>query len=283
MEIQFTLFGKDEPEPEPFEADLEEFTQEIQSENEEEEEEKPQDKIALVSYAYAFQSEFDPKAFVAAFEKLPSYDCQYEKDMKEHGFVHYPQEFPEKHEDVVHDAYKVAKKATEDLQFPVCLAGDSSLLYGFVKGLHTEYDDLGVVKLGARCDVHDNEEEPYAPQCAMRRVHEITPHMSFVGTKIIDEAEKDFIEKHKLWCLFSHNIHDYDKWMEPFVKGLQKHVCLAVSFDCLDHGGLDWHQVMKLMELMVKEKTVVGIYFYDVKDTEACAQFLQKLLVLVHR
>ncbi len=172
---------------------------------------------------------------------------------------------------VVDELERLAGRLFADGRFPVFLGGEHSLTTGPVRAAQAAFPDVTVLQLDAHADLRDTyHDTPWSHACVMRRVHELGVHAVAVGIRAISVEEVQYAREHDLPIFWSHRIAYGDEWMQTVLGGLSDDVYITFDVDFLDPslmpatgtpepGGGNWHDTMRFLELVFRERNVVGM------------------------
>jgi agmatinase len=175
-------------------------------------------------------------------------------------------------ERMVKSVEKTVSSYLEKNKFPIVLGGEHSISIGSAAAFAKKYKDITFLQLDAHSDLRDQYEgSRYNHACAMARIKENGPIVQ-VGIRSMDSSEKSNMDKKRVF--FSHDIQDNNKWVKKVLKLLTKNVYITIDLDVFDPGimpstgtpepgGLNWYQVMGLLNEVCKNKNLVG---FDVNE-----------------
>jgi agmatinase len=180
-------------------------------------------------------------------------------------------------EEMISRVYNTVANHIDQDRFVVTLGGEHSVAIGAADAYARKYDQLTVLQLDAHSDLRDSYlGSKYNHACVMARIKELCP-ITQVGIRSMDREEIPLLEKNQVF--FAHDIHDSSDWVERVVSSLGDTVYVTIDLDVFDSGimpstgtpepgGLNWHQVTKLLKAVAFKKKVVG---FDV--VELCPSF----------
>ena len=101
----------------------------------------------------------------------------------------------------------------------------------------------------------------------MSRIGEICPYVQ-AGIRSMDSSELERLNRDRTF--FAHEMLKDSKVIPKMLKALTQNVYITIDLDVFDPsimpstgtpepGGLDWYTLIKLIELVVREKNVVGM------------------------
>jgi len=111
----------------------------------------------------------------------------------------------------------------------------------------------------------------------MARVAEFCPNTVSVGIRSMDASERAAMLPAKTF--YSPAIHGKEGWERNVVKRLTRDVYITIDLDVFDPsimpstgtpepGGLDWYQVLGLLNHVAKERNVIGMDVVELLPTE---------------
>ncbi|MBN1884830.1 MAG: arginase family protein [Candidatus Krumholzibacteriota bacterium] len=148
--------------------------------------------------------------------------------------------------------------------FPVFLGGEHSITPWIVEGLGI--GDAGFVWLDAHADMRESYEgDPHSHACAARNTLPFGPIVE-IGVRSCSRGEHDFIAASK-------DVEVFPRWCgeaADAIRRLPERIYLSFDFDAFDPsvvralgtpepGGLNWREVLSVLDLVFAEKTVVAM------------------------
>lgn len=181
---------------------------------------------------------------------------------------------------------------------PVLLGGEHTISRGAVDALQHKYKEFGIVHFDAHADLrYRYEESPDSHACVMRRIHETGVPIYQVGTRSYSLEEQEYRQRHQIGFTDSVTI-----WKEGINLRLPDsfpdNVYLSFDIDVFDSsvlpatgtpvpGGLNWYQVMWLLERVMGKRTCIGfdvVEFAPQEHMHACsfaaAQLVYNIMAL---
>ncbi len=164
-----------------------------------------------------------------------------------------------------------AAEVLADGKFPVFLGGEHSLTTAPVRAARDAFEDLSVLQLDAHADLREEYHgSPWSHASVMRRVHELGIPVVPVGIRAVSPEEIGFIRAHDLPVFWSHWIAHGEEWMDTALSALTETVYLTFDVDFFDPalipatgtpepGGGFWHETMRFLGRVFREKRVVGM------------------------
>ena len=246
-----------------------------------------------VSYGKGTSS--GPKAIIEASKNFEWFDEG--RNIAYVGINTAPEINEKKVEKVLEKIYSVSKKFIADGKFVVMLGGEHSITPGLVKAYKEKFPDLSVLQIDAHSDLRDEYEfEKNSHACAMKRVMDLGIKVVQVGIRSTSEEEKETFDRNRKNIFLAKDIYDNDRWIDEAVSRLSKNVFVTIDVDGFDSsimpatgtpepGGLQWYQVLKLMQKLAERKKVVGfdvVELAPIKGMHApdylCAKLVYKLI-----
>lgn len=227
------------------------------------------------------------KAILKASKHLSYYDEQYEIEPFLEGiFTH----------ETLKPGRQTPKNAMEAIaqaypkQFTVGIGGDHATTIGFIKGLEKHHLDFSVVIIDAHADFYyswNNSQLNHA--CVARRI--VSKHaVGVIGVRSLDKHEHQAINEEENMHIIK--AHDYtQEKVSKLLKHLHHNVYISIDVDAFDPsfirntgtpepGGFFWNDVIEILEMIFKEKKVIGadiVEFAPKQHHEAEAFSLAKL------
>jgi len=216
-----------------------------------------------------------PAAILAASRNMELYDEELETEIYKHvGIATAPpiDTMDGTLDEVITEIFTAQCEFLEDGKFPVALGGEHSLTPPLVAAAAKKYKNLSVLQIDAHADLRDEYQgNPNSHACAMRRVVEICPAVQ-VGIRSLSVEEAEIAPKLKTQIYWAKDIAraPLKNWVPKVVADLSANVYLTVDLDGFDPsivpatgtpepGGLDWYQVISLIQAVASHKTIVGM------------------------
>jgi len=197
---------------------------------------------------------------------------------------------PEKLADLVD--HKVSELLRSSI-LPVVLGGDHSVSIGAIRAAAREVEHVSVLQI----DAHADTRETYAGSafnhaCVMARAREWCPVVQ-VGIRAVDADEAPKLDPRRV--VWAHQINGpgaQPGWHERTLEHLTGKVYVTIDLDGFDPayvpatgtpepGGLDWYQVVDLLERVASARKVIGFDVVELLPTPGqwASEFLAAKLV----
>jgi agmatinase len=149
------------------------------------------------------------------------------------------------------------------------LGGEHSLTLGAVRAHREKWPGLSVLQLDAHADLRDSYEgSAWSHACVMRRVAELAPSVQ-VGIRSLSSEESEFASSGKAEIITARQVRKGAVAPEAIAARLSRDVYLTIDCDVFDPalvpavgtpepGGLDWYDVVDLIEAVSREHRIVG-------------------------
>jgi agmatinase len=216
-----------------------------------------------------------PAAILAASRNMELYDEELESETyKDIGIATAPpiDTMDGTLDEVITEIFTAQCEFLEDGKFPVALGGEHSLTPPLVAAVAKKYKNLSVLQIDAHADLRDEYQgNPNSHACAMRRVVEICPAVQ-VGIRSLSVEEAEIAPKLKTSIYWAKDIAraPLKSWVPKVIADLSANVYLTVDLDGFDPsivpatgtpepGGLDWYQVISLIQAVASHKKIVGM------------------------
>ncbi|MCK5505654.1 MAG: agmatinase [Thermodesulfovibrionia bacterium] len=209
-----------------------------------------------------------PQAIINASWNMELYDIETASEVYKKGIHTAKEVVPDNSLDMINKVHKKTGKLLNDKKFVIVLGGEHSVSLGTIRA-HAEYfNDISILHLDAHSDMRSSYEgDKYSHACVMARAKEITNKIVSVGIRSMDSSELKNINKRNI--LYASYIRKSKIWINNAVKKLSDNVYITIDLDVLDPsimpptgtpepGGLDWYEVIKLLESVSKKKNIVG-------------------------
>lgn len=160
-------------------------------------------------------------------------------------------------------------------KFVVTLGGDHLTSIGVVRAFARRHPQLSVLQIDAHADLRDEYEgTKLSAATVMRRVLDVCPRTAQVGIRSLSEPEARLVDERKLPMWLAEEIRQQSfmgrrDWIDQVVNSLTDEVYVTIDVDGFDPslipgtgtpepGGLDWYEVIGLLEALTAHKRVVG-------------------------
>jgi agmatinase len=231
-----------------------------------------------------------PQAIINASRNMELYDIETGTEAYKKG-IHTAREIIAGNpRELVGRVYKKVKGLLHDEKFVVVLGGEHTVSLGSIKA-HAEYfTDMSILHLDAHSDMRNSyERNKYSHACVMARAKEINENIISVGIRSMDSSELKNIKKDKIF--YGSDIHKSKDWIKRAIRKLSKNVYITIDLDVFDPsimpstgtpepGGLDWYEVIGLLENVSKSKSIVGFDVVELCPSKnAAPDFLAAKLI----
>jgi len=238
-----------------------------------------------------------PEAILDASFNLEFYDIETNFEAFTVG-IHTSEPINEKEnaEKMVEEVYKRTVKYINDDKFVVALGGEHSVSIGLFKAFAENFENLTILQIDAHSDLRDEYlGSPLNHACVMSRAKEFAPIVQ-VGIRSMDSCEIKNIVRANIF--YASEIRKDPNWIEKVVDRLSENVYLTFDLDGLDPsvlpstgtpepGGLNWYDVVDLMEKVIEKCNLVGFDVVELcpnpndKSSDfLAAKFIYKILSL---
>jgi agmatinase len=214
-------------------------------------------------------SNLGPQALLDASANMELYDIETDSEVFKRGIVTIdPVSCPDDPEAMVDVVCDRARSILNDGKFIVGIGGEHTISIGSVRAAAEKFSDFSVLQFDAHSDTRNEYEgSRYNHACVMSRIAEIGPYVQ-AGIRSMDSSELERLNRDRTF--FAHEILNGSNVTHKILKALTQNVYLTIDLDVFDPsimpstgtpepGGLDWYTLIKLIELVVREKDVVGM------------------------
>lgn len=164
---------------------------------------------------------------------------------------------------------------------PVVLGGEHSVSIGAIRAAARLRPGTSVLQIDAHADTREEYQgSRFNHACVMARARELCPVVQ-VGIRAVDISEMPGLDPHRVF--WAHDIAaagtDDTAWMDNAVSPLGDPVWVTVDLDGFDPsvlpatgtpepGGLDWYQVIGLLERVARRRRVIGFDVVELLPTD---------------
>lgn len=209
-----------------------------------------------------------PQALIDASDSIELYDVEEEFEVYRQG-IHTAAAVTEldSPEQMVQAVQKRVQGYLQEGKMAVVLGGEHSVSIGSIYAYREKYPNLSVLQLDAHADMREEyHDSPYNHACVMKRVKERCPVVQ-VGIRSVCIEELPELDPQS--TVYAHQMHLEKGWMERAVSHLTEDVYITIDLDAFDPsllpstgtpypGGMEWRQVLDLLELVNSRKRIVG-------------------------
>ena len=210
-----------------------------------------------------------PQALFEASAHMELYDIETDSEVYRRGIITMePVHCPDDPEQMVTAVCERARPLLEDKKFIVGVGGEHSVSVGLVRAVAERFPDLSVLQLDAHSDTRDAYEgSPFNHACVMSRIGELCPYVQ-AGIRSMDASEVKRLKPGRTF--FAHEIVKGLNVVPKLLKALTRNVYITIDLDVFDPsvmpstgtpepGGLDWYNLIGILEPVIKAKNVVGM------------------------
>ncbi|MBC8418931.1 MAG: agmatinase [Desulfobacterales bacterium] len=214
-------------------------------------------------------ADMGPQALLDASANMELYDIETDSEMFRCGIVTMkPVHCPDDPELMVGAVTERAESLVKDGKFVVGVGGEHSVSVGLVRAVAERFPDLSVLQLDAHADTREAYEgSRFNHACVMSRIGEICPYVQ-AGIRSMDASEVNGLNRNRIF--FAHEIIRGSNVVPKLIRELTQDVYITIDLDVLDPsimpstgtpepGGLDWYDLLGLLEPVIMERNVVGM------------------------
>jgi len=240
-----------------------------------------------------------PEAIINASAHMELYDIETNSEPYREGIHTAEPVEAGSPEEMVEVTHTLTKDLISKNKFVVTLGGEHTVSLGPIRAHHEKWPGVSVLHLDAHSDRREEfEGSRLSHACVMARVAEFCPHIVSVGIRSMDTSERSSLKPSHTF--YASAIHGKEGWERNVVKRLSKDVYITIDLDVFDPGimpstgtpepgGLGWYEVLGLLQLVAKERNVIGMDAVELcpSDNKApdflAAKLIYKVLALTHK
>jgi agmatinase len=185
--------------------------------------------------------------------------------------------------------------------FPVLLGGEHSVTVGAVHACVRERSEISVLVLDAHADLRNEYEwEPLSHACTVARIREAVSSTVQVGVRSMSSPEAERIRDEGIQVVMAPEARGMRDW-DDVLMHLKANVYVSVDVDVFDPsvvphtgtpepGGLDWYDVVSLLEAVFGSRNVVGCDVVELSPADGghasdftCARLAYRMMGLRFR
>ncbi len=227
-----------------------------------------------------------PKEIIKASYELEYFDC--ENNIEPYIFgIHTLKEInflKNKEKDFFKISQDILDKISVDIsyfEFPIILGSDHSTTFPVVSAFEKKENDFGVIVLDAHSDLREPwGEETWHHACVSRYISK-NHKILIAGVRSQDFYEKEFLKTNEgkdVSVIYAKEMHKSFLGFKEQLKRLPKKIFLSIDVDFFDPsvirntntpepGGFTWNQTLEILEIIFKEKTVIGTDIVEFSPT----------------
>lgn len=239
-------------------------------------------------------SDKGPKAIIEASKNMELYDIETDSEAYKKGIFTERAIIAKDSNNMVKKTYDKVKALLQDKKFVVTLGGEHSISTGPIKAHSEAFDNMSILHLDAHSDRREiYEGNKYNHACIIARAEEVTNKIISVGIRSMDSSELKKIDEDKIF--YASDIFKSKNWIKKAVSKLSKNVYVTIDLDVFDSsimpstgtpepGGLDWYQVIDLLEMVSNNRNIIGADVVELCPSEnkapdfLAAKLIYKLL-----
>lgn len=208
-----------------------------------------------------------PEKIIEASQNMELFDIETGSEVYRNGiFTDEPVAAETSAEMVDAVAARVGQHLAAD-KFVVSLGGEHTVALGAMRAHLEKFDKLSILQLDAHTDLRDiYEGSKLNHACVMARIRDLTDEVVAVGIRSMDESESERLEEDR--TIFAHEMQT-SGWIKRVVRELNENVYITLDLDVFDPaimpstgtpepGGMDWYQMMRLLDAVTEDRMVVG-------------------------
>lgn len=231
-----------------------------------------------VSSTWMKGSEKGPDAIIEASANMELYDIETNTEVYRYGIFTCEPVVAGGAQEMIEKSRSNVAEMLNDGKFVVALGGEHTVSLGVVQACHERYPGMSVLHLDAHADTRDTyQDDKYSHACVMARVRELTKEIVSVGIRSMDASEVEGLDRSRVF--FARDLQTRQDWAEDMVKKLTDEVYITIDLDVFDPGimpstgtpepgGLGWYQVLDLLRVVARQKTIVGFDVVELRPTD---------------
>ncbi len=225
-----------------------------------------------------------PQAIIDASQNLELYDFELGVEIHKVGICTLPEVEPVMAgpEPMIARVKEIATELVDKGKFIVTLGGEHSLTLGVIQAMAKKYPRLTVLQLDAHGDLNDQYlGTRFSYASAMRRVSELCPVVP-IGIRNLSLEEHQYLKRKKIEPFYARGLAIDEVFWKKLLSSLPAEVYITIDLDVFDPaimpavtapepGGLNWLQVLAILERVIGEKRVVGFDLMELCPQEGSA------------
>jgi agmatinase len=217
-----------------------------------------------------------PKEIIKASYELEYFDCDLKIEPYLNG-IHTLKEinFLKNKEDFFKVSEKISDAVFKNIsffKFPIILGSDHSTTFPVISAFEKIEKDFGIIVLDAHSDLREEwGKDTWHHACVSRYISK--NHKTLIaGVRSQDFYENDFLKTKdgkNVSVIYADNLHKSLNDFKKQLKKLPKKIFLSIDVDFFDPsiikntntpepGGFNWNQTMEILNLIFKEKEIIG-------------------------
>ncbi|KPJ99568.1 MAG: hypothetical protein AMK71_09565 [Nitrospira bacterium SG8_35_4] len=235
-----------------------------------------------------------PRAIISASKNMELYDIETGSEVYKNG-IHTAREITAAtSKGMINKVCSSVRQCLQDEKFVVVLGGEHTVSLGSIMAHNELFNNLSILHLDAHSDMRDSYEgNRYSHACVMARVRDFNEHITSVGIRSMDSSELKNINRKNMF--YASDIQTSRDWIKKVCANLSRNVYVSIDLDVFDPsimpstgtpepGGLDWYEVIDLLERVSRSKTIAGFDVVELSPTKnpapdyLAAKLIYKLL-----
>jgi agmatinase len=219
---------------------------------------------------YIHGAEKGPSALIKASCNLELYDIETDSEVYKKGIFTAPPILATTSETMLEETHQRVLSYLQKDKFTVTLGGEHAISSAPIQAHAEFFGSISVLQFDAHSDlVFAYEGNPYSHASVMARVLEVpnVEKIVSIGVRSMAADERSLLKKTKPF--FAHTLFGDHVWMQSALSELSDNVYITFDLDVFDSsvmpstgtpepGGLFWHQLLPFLNLVAKNKTIVG-------------------------
>ena len=208
-----------------------------------------------------------PKAIIKASEELEFFSIPLKERICDKVKIHTSEELKVKnksYEKMIKEVEENTSKTLKDGKKFALLGGEHSVSIGAINAISKINSAFSILHIDAHADLREEYlGSRYNHACVMKRALEKTKNIVSVGVRSYSKEEHELIKKEKL------KVFGIEFENKEILKKIGKKVYITIDLDGFDPsevpavgtpqpGGLHWNKVLDLLELIGKEREIIG-------------------------
>ncbi len=209
-----------------------------------------------------------PRAIIDASRNMELYDIETGSEVYTKG-IHTSKEITGvSPREMIEKVHKKVSGILHDNKFVVVLGGEHTVSLGSIRAHAGHFRNVSILHLDAHSDMRDSYEgNKYSHACVMARAGEMCRTIVSVGIRSMDSSELKNINKKNMFL--ASDIRRSNDWTGKVTGALSGNVYISIDLDVFDPsimpstgtpepGGLDWYDVIDLLERVSAKKNIIG-------------------------
>lgn len=176
-----------------------------------------------------------------------------------------------------------------DGKFVVSFGAEHTITLGLVKAHAKKHPNMSVLQFDAHSDLRESYHgNPFSHASVMARVHDLNIPLTQIGIRAQCIEERELIKSaNNIHTFYAHQVRKNANWMQEALNTINEEVYITIDADGFDPsimpavgtaepGGLFWRETIDFLELVCKNRKVIGFDIVECAPYDIPGQILSE-------